>query len=39
MDNELVINAEKEVFEMKNGCICCSESGYGLRDNFDVLSF
>ncbi len=24
MDHELVINSNKEIFEMNNGCICCT---------------
>ncbi|PTY03025.1 cobalamin biosynthesis protein CobW [Verrucomicrobia bacterium LW23] len=31
IDNELVIRAEEEVFEMNNGCICCSVRGDLLR--------
>ena len=27
IDNELVINADEEVFEMNNGCICCTVRG------------
>jgi G3E family GTPase len=27
IDNELIINADEEVFEMNNGCICCSVRG------------
>ena len=27
VDNELVINADEEVFEMNNGCICCTVRG------------
>src|SRR6516165_10435017 len=27
IDNELVVGAEEEVFEMNNGCICCTVRG------------
>ncbi len=27
IDNELIVNAEEEVFEMNNGCICCTVRG------------
>src|SRR6186713_1762434 len=27
IDNELVVNADEEVFEMNNGCICCTARG------------
>src|SRR6195256_4362016 len=27
IDNELVVNADEEGFEMKNGCICCTVRG------------
>ncbi|MEM7067761.1 MAG: GTP-binding protein [Pseudomonadota bacterium] len=27
IDNDLVINADEEVFELNNGCICCSVRG------------
>jgi G3E family GTPase len=31
VDNELVINADEEIFEMNNGCICCSVRGDLIR--------
>src|SRR5918994_1527761 len=31
IDNELVIGADEEVFEMNNGCICCTVRGDLLR--------
>lgn len=31
IDNQLVINADEEVFEMNNGCICCTVRGDLIR--------
>ena len=31
IDNELVINADEEIFEMSNGCICCTVRGDLIR--------
>ena len=46
IDNELVINSDEEVFEMNNGCICCTVRGDLIRiignllkrqDHFDAI--
>ncbi len=31
IDNEIVINADEEIFEMNNGCICCTVRGDLIR--------
>ena len=31
VDNDLVIGAEEEIFEMNNGCICCTVRGDLIR--------
>src|SRR5438045_5469596 len=46
VDQELVINAEEEIFEMNNGCLCCTVRGDLIRilgnlmkrrDKFDYI--
>jgi G3E family GTPase len=46
IDNQLIINADEEIFEMNNGCICCTVRGDLIRiignlmrrrDKFDHL--
>jgi len=31
IDNELIVNADEEIFEMNNGCICCTVRGDLIR--------
>src|SRR6202035_2870991 len=31
VDNDLVVNADEEIFEMNNGCICCTVRGDLIR--------
>ncbi|HAD86015.1 MAG TPA: cobalamin biosynthesis protein CobW, partial [Rhodospirillaceae bacterium] len=31
IDNELVVDADEEIFEMNNGCICCTVRGDLIR--------
>ena len=46
IDNDLVVDADEEVFEMNNGCICCTVRGDLIRilsglmkrgDQFDAI--
>lgn len=32
IDNDLIIGADEEVFEMNNGCICCTVRGPAAAD-------
>jgi G3E family GTPase len=38
IDQDLVINAEEEVFEMNNGCICCNVRGDLIRILGDLVN-
>ncbi|MBS0420822.1 MAG: GTP-binding protein [Proteobacteria bacterium] len=38
VDQELVINAEEEIFEMNNGCICCTVRGDLIRILGNLMS-
>jgi G3E family GTPase len=38
VDQELVINAEEEIFEMNNGCICCTVRGDLIRILGNLIS-
>lgn len=31
IDNDLIVNADEEIFEMNNGCICCTVRGDLIR--------
>jgi G3E family GTPase len=37
IDNELIVSAEEELFEMSNGCICCSVRGDLVRTLHQLL--
>src|ERR671932_279002 len=46
IDNDLIVNADEEIFEMNNGCICCTVRGDLIRileglmrrkGNFDAI--
>jgi G3E family GTPase len=38
VDQELVINSEEEIFEMNNGCICCTVRGDLIRILGDLIT-
>jgi G3E family GTPase len=31
IDNDLIVNADEEIFEMNNGCVCCTVRGDLIR--------
>ena len=37
IDNQLVIDADEEIFEMNNGCICCTVRGDLIRIVSDLM--
>ena len=37
IDNDLVVGADEEVFEMNNGCICCTVRGDLMRILADLM--
>ncbi|WP_026671932.1 CobW family GTP-binding protein [Alkalihalobacterium bogoriense] len=37
IDNQLVVGAEEEIFEMNNGCICCNVRGDLIRILYELL--
>jgi len=38
IDNELILNADEELFEMNNGCICCTVRGDLIRTLHGLLA-
>ncbi|SDH50261.1 GTPase, G3E family [Alteribacillus bidgolensis] len=38
IDNQLVVGAEEEIFEMNNGCICCTVRGDLIRVLTDLIA-
>ena len=38
IDNELILNTDEELFEMNNGCICCTVRGDLIRTMHGLLS-
>ena len=38
IDNDLIVNADEELFEMNNGCICCTVRGDLIRTLHGLLS-
>ena len=38
IDNDLILNTDEELFEMNNGCICCTVRGDLIRTLHDLLA-
>jgi G3E family GTPase len=38
IDNDLILNTDEELFEMNNGCICCTVRGDLIRTMHELLS-
>ena len=36
IDNDLVVGADEDVFEMNNGCVCCTVRGDLIRARFGI---
>src|SRR5438105_12938249 len=38
IDDELILNSDEELFEMNNGCICCTVRGDLIRTLYSLLA-